>query len=68
MSKSSELYLETVGSHEDDKDYEYFEWLTNKQWQDYLEEERLKIEKKYRDAPATLVVKWGEFLLKNHMK
>ena len=68
MSKSSELYLETVGSQEDDKDYEYFVWLTNKEWQDYLEEERLKLMKKHRDAPATFVVKWSEFLLKNNMK
>lgn len=67
MGKSNELYMTTQQSP-DDSDYQYFQWLTDKEWQEYLEEERQAMEKKYRDFPATLTLKWAEFLIKNNLK
>lgn len=70
MSRSRELFMQQreMSSRCDDSDIEYFEWMSNKEWQEYLERERQAIEKRYRDAPATLVLKWGEFLIKNNLK
>ena len=70
MSRSRELFMQQreMSSLGDDSDIEYFEWLSDKAWQEYLEREREAIEKKYRDAPATLALKWGEFLIKHNLK
>ena len=67
MSKSNELYMTTQQSP-DDYDYQYFVWMSDKEWQEYLERERQEIVKKYRDAPATATLMWAEFLIKNNLK
>ena len=70
MSRSRELFMQQreMSSLGDDSDYRYFEWLTDKQWQEYLNKEREALEKKYRDAPATLAVMWANFLIKNNIR
>ena len=67
MGKSSELYQQ-VQESPDDSDYQYFQWLSNEEWQDYLEEEEKRLRKAYRDSPATFAVMYADFLIKNNLK
>lgn len=38
MSKSNQLYMETIQSQPDnsDYDYQYFEWLAEQEYEDYI--------------------------------
>lgn len=66
MGKSNELYQQTIGSQGDDSDYQYFQWLTDKEWQEYLYEEELNYHKRYGYG-ATFILLWSEFLKKNNI-
>lgn len=67
MGKSGEWFMQTreMEAEVDDTDYQYFEWLSNAQWQDYVTEMENKLHKKYGYG-ATFQLKWAEFLTKNH--
>ena len=69
MSRSSELFMQTreMEAQVDDSDYQYFEWLTDKQWQDYLDEEEKRYHTKYGYG-VTFHLMWSEFLIKNDLK
>ena len=66
MSKSNELFQQ-VQQSPDDSDYQYFCWLTDKQWQEYLDEEEMKYHAKFGWGVA-FMLKWSEFLIKNNLK
>lgn len=66
MSKSNELYMTTQQSPED-LDYQYFVWMSDKEWQEYLDEEEKRYHTKYGYGVA-FMLKWSEFLIKNNLK
>ena len=68
MSRSSELFMQTreMEAQVDDSDYQYFEWLTDKQWQEYLDEKENEYHRKFGHA-LVFRMEWNKFLIKNHM-
>ena len=64
MSKSKEMFMETRQGMSDIG--EYFEWLADKEWQEYLNETKKLYMEKYKNAPATFKLAWSQFLIDNN--
>jgi hypothetical protein len=65
MGKSGQWFMQQRELEVDDSDYQYFQWLTEAQWQDAMEMEREKLQRMYGSG-ATFKIKFAEFLNKNH--
>ena len=65
MGKTAQLYLDNC-QEPDDSDYQYFQWMSDKEWQEYLDEEEKRCHAKYGYG-VTFMLKWAEYLKKvNH--
>lgn len=66
MSRTKEYYHDVINQIDDvdESDYEYFQWLTNAQWEEAVEEERERLQNMYGSG-AHMKLKFGEFLNKN---
>lgn len=66
MGKTAQLYLDNR-QEPDDSDYQYFQWMSDKEWQEYLDEEEKRYHTKYGWG-VTFLLMWSDFLIKNGMK
>jgi len=62
MSRSKELFMETREGQQDIQ--EYFEWMSQQEWQHYIDEMEAEYHKKYGHA-LMFRMKWAEFKTKN---
>ncbi len=61
MSRSKELFMETRQGQQDVD--EYFQWLKEEEWQQYLQSREEDFHRKYGYA-LTFRMKWAEYLKK----
>ena len=65
MGKTAQLYLDNR-QEPDDSDYQYFQWMSDKEWQEYLDEKENEYHRKFGHA-LVFRMEWNKFLIKNHM-
>jgi len=61
MGKSKQAFMETRQGQQDVD--EYFQWLKEEEWQQYIDEMEAEYHKKYGYA-LTFRMKWAEYLKK----
>ncbi len=64
MSRSKELFMETREGQQDIQ--EYFEWMSEQEWLQYVDEMEAEYHKKYGYA-LMFRMKWAEFKKQNNL-
>ncbi len=64
MSRSKELFMETRQGQQDIQ--EYFEWMSEQEWLQYVDEMEAEYHKKYGYA-LMFRMKWAEFKKQNNL-